>query len=754
MGPLAVPNFSATDNNSMSLSRLIVRACLSLLAHTFYRIAVSGAENLPKRGPALLICNHITFLDPFLIAARTRRPIRFLMPRRFYEAWGIHGLAKRMGGIPVSATDDPRAMAQALEAAQAGLRAGELVCLFAESSRMRIGDLPRFKSSLEGLQRGLPVPIIPVHLDRVWGNIFSVEGGRFFLKWPRRIPYRVTVSFGAALPPSASAYQVRQALALLSAAAFSRRDAVQRPLPEAFLDCARRNWGRFAMADSSGRELKFGQVLVGALLFRRWVVKRCPGEKMLGVLLPPTVGTAIVNLGIGLAGRVAVNLNYTAPAQTIDTAIERCGIKTIFTSEKLLERFGIARQPGMIGVEEVADAFSKVDKLVWAALARLLPTACLRRWLIPSDVKLDSLATVVFSSGSTGAPKGVMLSHRNILSNLEGMQQAINVDRRDCLLGVLPFFHAFGYTVALWLPVISGFGVVYHTNPLEGRTIGELCRKYGVTILIATPTFVWEYIRRCEPEDFASLRVAIVGAEKMRLELADAFWEKFHLDIFQGYGVTETSPVVSVETAGYYAQKHLGATHRGTIGRPIPGIATRVVSPETFQTFGPGQEGVLLVKGPSVMMGYLDEPEKTRRVMWEDGWYITGDVAQLDDDGFITITDRLSRFSKIAGEMVSHVHVEEALHRALGCLEPRLVVTSVSDDQKGERFVVLHIELGMGVDELLKRLRDSGLPPLWVPRREYFFPVRALPTLASGKLDLKLVKETALRLTAEVALEN
>jgi acyl-[acyl-carrier-protein]-phospholipid O-acyltransferase/long-chain-fatty-acid--[acyl-carrier-protein] ligase len=738
----------------MFLSRLIVRLCLWLLAHTFYRVAVYGAENLPECGPALLISNHITFLDPFLIAARTRRPLRFLMPRRFYEAWGIHGLAKPMGAIPVSATDDPEAMARAFEAAQAGLRAGELVCLFAESSRMRVGDLPRLKSCLEGLRRGLAVPIIPVHLDRVWGNIFSFEDGRFFLKWPRRIPYRVTVSFGAALPPSASTFQVRQALDLLSAAAFSRRDAVQRPLPAVFLDCARGNWRRFAMADSSGRELRFGQVLVGALLFRRWVVKHCPGETMVGILLPPTAGTAIVNLGLGLAGRVAVNLNYTAPAQAMDTAIERCGIKTIFTSGQLLERFGIARRPGMIGVEEVAGTFSKGDKLVWAALARLVPTACLRRWLIPSDVKLDSVATVVFSSGSTGAPKGVMLSHRNILCNVEGMQQAINVDRRDCLLGVLPFFHAFGYTVALWLPVISGFGVVYHTNPLEARTIGELCRKYGVTIMIATPTFVSEYVRRCERDDFASLRVAIVGAEKMRLELADAFWDKFHLDLFQGYGVTETSPVVSVETAGYYAQKHLGATHRGTIGRPIPGIAVRIVCPETFQAFGPGQEGVLLVKGPSVMMGYLDEPEKTRQVMWEDGWYITGDVAQLDDDGFITITDRLSRFSKIAGEMVSHVHVEEELHRALGCLERRLVVTSVSDDQKGERFVVLHTDLGMEVDELLRRLRDSGLPPLWMPRREHFFGVAALPLLGSGKLDLKLVKETALRLTAGVAVEN
>ena len=390
------------------------------------------------------------------------------------------------------------------------------------------------------------------------------------------------------------------------------------------------------------------------------------------------------------------------------------------------------------------------DRAIWAALARLVPTALLRRWLIPRDIKLDSLATVIFSSGSTGTPKGVKLSHRNIVSNLEAVQQTINVNRRDCLLGILPFFHSFGFTIGLWLPAISGFGVAYHSNPLEARKIGEICRKFHVTIMISTPTFVWEYVRRCEAEDFASLRVAIVGAEKMKPELSDAFREKFRLDLLQGYGCTELSPVVSVENSGYGSgdKKQIGAK-RGTVGHPIPGVAVRIVNPENFATLGCRQEGMLLVKGPSVMMGYLGEPEKTHQVMWEDGWYITGDVAQLDEDGFIQITDRLSRFSKIGGEMVSHVQVEEALHRALGCFEPRMVVTSISDEQKGERFVVLHTELGLSVDDLLKRMRDSGLPKLWVPRKENFFPVQALPFLGSGKLDLKQVKETAKRLATE-----
>jgi acyl-[acyl-carrier-protein]-phospholipid O-acyltransferase/long-chain-fatty-acid--[acyl-carrier-protein] ligase len=747
---MAAISFGATWHILTVLPDFMIRLCFFLLTHTFYRIEVRGAENLPRRGAALLVCNHTSFADPFLIGACTPRFIRFLMYRHFYETRGIHWLAKLMGAIPISEADKPRELVESLHSAQDRLREGDLVCIFAEGAITRTGNLLRFRRGFERITRGLPVPIIPVHLDRVWGSIFSYERGRFFFKWPRRIPYRVTVSFGAPLPGDSNAFQVRQAVMALSAEAFTRRGHSQRPLPELFLDSARRNWRRFAMADSSGRKVSFGQALIGSLLFRRQVMKQCPDEKMIGVLLPPSVPGALLNYGISLAGRVPVNLNYTASKQAMEVAVGRAGLKTIFTTEKLLSRLGIEKQPGMVMIEDVATRFTKLDKLVWAVLARVVPTALLQRWLIPSEVKLDSLATVIFSSGSTGMPKGVMLSHRNIVSNLEAVQQTINVNRNDCLLGILPFFHSFGFSIGLWLPAISGFGVAYHTNPLEARKIGELCQKFHVTLMISTPTFVWEYVRRCEPEDFASLRVAIVGAEKMKPELGDAFREKFHLELLQGYGCTELSPVVSVENAGYSGsgEKQIGAK-RGTVGHPIPGVAVRIVNPETFETLGCRQEGMLLVKGSSVMVGYLGEPEKTRQVMWEDGWYITGDVAQLDEDGFIQITDRLSRFSKIAGEMVSHVQVEEALHRALGSAEPRMVVTSISDEQKGERFVVLHTELGISVDDLLKRMRESGLPKLWVPRKENFFPVQALPFLGSGKLDLRQVKETAKRFASE-----
>jgi acyl-[acyl-carrier-protein]-phospholipid O-acyltransferase/long-chain-fatty-acid--[acyl-carrier-protein] ligase len=475
---------------------------------------------------------------------------------------------------------------------------------------------------------------------------------------------------------------------------------------------------------------------------------------MIGVLLPPSIPAALLNIGISLSGRVPVNLNYTASAEAIDMAIERCGLKTIFTSEKVLERFPLTRRSEMVMMEEVVCKFRKADKMRAFLAARLLPRFVVRRWLFPRDAKLDSLATIIFSSGSTGMPKGVMLSHRNIISNIEGVQQAIKIDRKDCLLGILPFFHSFGFTAGLWLPALSGFGVIYHSNPLDARKIGELCRNYRVTILISTPTFAWEYVRRCAADDFRSVRLAVVGAEKMKPELMQAFREKFGIDLFEGYGCTELSPVVAVGVPSSSGSRHRQSGNKaGTVGHPLPGIAVRVVRLGDGATLGSDQEGMLHVKGPNVMMGYLGDPEKTREVITPDGWYVTGDIARLDSDGFITITDRVSRFSKIAGEMVPHVKVEDALHYALGSSVPSLVVTSLPDDRKGERLVVLHTPLKISVEELLSRLREAALPNLWIPRKDNFFEIDALPTLGSGKLDLRRVKDLALSLSAQGSRE-
>jgi acyl-[acyl-carrier-protein]-phospholipid O-acyltransferase/long-chain-fatty-acid--[acyl-carrier-protein] ligase len=342
-----------------------------------------------------------------------------------------------------------------------------------------------------------------------------------------------------------------------------------------------------------------------------------------------------------------------------------------------------------------------------------------------------------------------MLSHYNIGSNIEQVAQTFMLNRHDCLLGVLPFFHSFGFTVTLWLPAALGVRVVYHPNPLDLSAIRALVRSYRVTFLLATPTFLQAYMRRCEPDDFGSLQYVVVGAEKLPERVALAFEDRFGIRPLEGYGCTECSPVVSVNTRDFRAAgfRQVGAK-RGRIGHPLPGVTVRIADPETLQPVPLGQPGLLLVRGPNVMQGYLGQPEKTAEVL-HDGWYVTGDIAALDEDGFLTITDRLSRFSKIGGEMVPHIKVEEKLHELAGATEQTFVVTGVPDGKKGERLVVLHTLPDEKLKECLAKLGESGLPNLWLPRPNQFFHVESFPLLGTGKLDLRKVRDVALRLSSE-----
>jgi len=372
--------------------------------------------------------------------------------------------------------------------------------------------------------------------------------------------------------------------------------------------------------------------------------------------------------------------------------------------------------------------------------ARLLERALGQR----TAAKLDDLATVIFSSGSTGDPKGVMLSHYNLASNVEQVSQIFPLRGGDRVLGVLPFFHSFGFTMTLWMPAARGVGVIYHPNPLDLAAVSEIARKYRITFLLATPTFLQAYLRRCSPEDFGSVQYVMVGAEKLPERLAQAFEDRFGIRPLEGYGCTECSPVVSVNTRDFRAPgfRQTGAK-RGTIGHPLPGVSARIVSPETMQALPLGEPGILLVAGPNLMQGYLGKPEKTAEVL-RDGWYMTGDIARLDEDGFIEITDRLSRFSKIGGEMVPHVKIEEKLHELAEAAEQTFVVTGVPDEKKGERLVVLHNLTEEKLKSVLEKLSHCDLPNLWLPRPNQFFHTAEFPHLGTGKLDLRRVRELAL----------
>jgi acyl-[acyl-carrier-protein]-phospholipid O-acyltransferase / long-chain-fatty-acid--[acyl-carrier-protein] ligase len=507
-------------------------------------------------------------------------------------------------------------------------------------------------------------------------------------------------------------------------------------LASRFVATAKRRWPSLCVADSTGRELSFGRALVASLLLARAIRRRVPGGAAIGLLLPASVGGALANIAASFAGCVPVNLNFTAGRDAMAAAIERCGITAVLTSRTFLSKAGLAQAPGMVFLEDVLQETSALSKLAVLAAARLLPASLVTRLFLP-PVDPDSLAAIIFSSGSTGVPKGVMLSHRNVLANIDGANALFRLGADDVVLGVLPFFHSFGYTVTLWLPLVVGFTAAYHPNPTDAKTIGEMAAKYGATLLISTPTFCSAYVRKCQPEQFAALRLAIVGAERLREPIAAAFKEKFGVELIEGYGCTEMAPVVAVNVPGADG----GGSRAGTVGRPLPGISAKIVDPDTGEGPLVGKEGLLLVTGPNQMRGYLGDADLTRDSQ-RDGWYVTGDIAAIDEDGFIRITDRLSRFSKIAGEMVPHMKVEERLQALLP--EPHAcVVTAVPDAVKGERLVALYTDAGMTAQEVWERLSRSELPRLWIPKREDLHIVEAIPTLGTGKVDLRAVRQAA-----------
>jgi acyl-[acyl-carrier-protein]-phospholipid O-acyltransferase/long-chain-fatty-acid--[acyl-carrier-protein] ligase len=722
----------------------LIRLLLWIAAHTIYRLDLKGNEHVPARGGALLTPNHTSWVDAILLIAATDRPIRFLMFKGVYDHPLFKPFARMLKVIPIASDQGPREMIHSLREASEALRNGELVCIFPEGEITRIGQMLTFHRGFERVIKGIDVPIIPVNMDGIWGSIFSFSGGRFLWKWPRYIPYPVRITFGRPLPPTATAVEVRQAVQDLSVDAFQRRRAYMQPLTRSFLKTARRNPRHFSMADGRTPKLTFAEVLVKTIFLARRLRPLWRDQKMVGVFLPPSIPGALVNWAALLLGKVPINLNYTTSAEALASCARQCDLKTVVTSRLFLEKIKIQPPGEIIYAEGLVESPGLGEKLAAFFMAKFFPARLIELSLgVSKNLSLDDTATIIFSSGSTGEPKGVILSHFNLASNVEQIEQVFHLEPKDSILGILPFFHSFGFTGTLCLPGLTGIGVVYHPSPLDAGAIAALVSKYSVTMLLSTPTFLNSYTRRCPAESFGSLRIVMAGAEKLQERVAQAFEDHFGIRPLEGYGSTECSPVVAVNTydfrAAYFRQ--VGAK-RGTIGRPLPGIGVHIIDPESGKSLPVDKPGLLLVRGPNVMVGYLNRPEKTAEVL-KDGWYNTGDIATLDEDGFLRITDRLSRFSKIGGEMVPHIRVEEELHDLLQADGQVLAVTAIPDEKKGERLVVIHTLKEDALREVLDRLAKSELPALWKPKPDQFVHVDQLPYLGTGKLDLRRLRELA-----------
>lgn len=505
-------------------------------------------------------------------------------------------------------------------------------------------------------------------------------------------------------------------------------------LQKTLIQTCRRLCNQLAFADSGGAEINFGDALAKTIFLTGRLKPVWGKQEKVGILVPPSAGGVLVNWAALLMGKIPVNLNYTLSQEGIASCIEQCGITDIVVSGKLMERLKLELPVRTHPLEDLVTRPRLLEKLRAGLLAKFASVNGLLKRLGGDHSTPDDLATIIFSSGSTGKPKGVMLSHRNIISNVDQISEVYSFVTEDRMLGVLPFFHSFGFMATIAGPAVAGFGCVYHFNPMETKVIGPLAGKHGVSIMIATPTFLQFYLRGLKPEHLEKLRLVVVGAEKLPQKIAHAFEQKFGCLPLEAYGCTECSPGISVNGS---------STNRpGSIGKLIRDMDLKIVHPDSGEEQPAGLPGLLKVKGPNVMLGYLGLPEKTTEVL-QEGWYDTGDIVRVDEDGYLWIEGRLSRFSKIGGEMVPHGSLEETLNELADQNSQIFAVTGTSDEKKGERLIVVHTANDELLNKVFEKLTEAPIPNLWKPKLGQFLRVPKLPYLGTGKLDLRKLQQIA-----------
>jgi len=712
-----------------------------LLGRVIYRVHPHGAEKLPPGG-FLLVPNHITWIDAIVLQIACPRPIRFMVHGDIYARPALNWLFRIFDAIPVSSHH----AREAIHAAVERIQAGDVVCIFPEGQLTRSGTLLRLQRGFEVIARQAGAPVAPVWMDRLWGSVFSFQGGRYFRKIPRRIPYPVTVAFGEPIgPESATVALVRERLLILGEWCYQQRPLLRGHLAEACLRGLKRRQFDPAITDGmDGSVTSRGTILAASIVLSQYLRAHCPSRRV-AVVLPPGRAAVVANAALMLIGKVPVNLNFTAGRAATEAAIRIAGITEVITAGLVIKRLADFPWPERtLRMEEILPPLKK--KIILWRLLVFLPWRILVAMLgTPSQGDREE-AVILFTSGSAGEPKGVVLSHRNILGNVSQFSSMLDLTREDAILGCLPFFHSFGCTVTLWYPLIEGIRLVTQPNALDTVKNIELIHKYKVTLLITTPTFLRGYLRKAEREQIASLSLVVTGAEKLPAELGTAFEARFGKSVEQGYGLTETSPVVSTNLPDPEKSNPRDtvqpASRFGSAGKLAPGIAAQIRDPESGQVLSLHDTGMLWLRGPNIFEGYLNDPERTAAVL-QEGWFKTGDLGRFDEDGFLYIEGRLSRFSKIAGEMVPHETLETKIREVLSISQEEtcVAVTGVSDPAKGEALVLLStIEIDPG--SLRASLGAIGIPNLWIPKR--ILRVEAIPTLASGKLDLKACRELAL----------
>jgi acyl-[acyl-carrier-protein]-phospholipid O-acyltransferase/long-chain-fatty-acid--[acyl-carrier-protein] ligase len=733
------------------MPQFLLRFLMRTMLRTLYRLRTFGVENIPEEGPALLVGNRASFVDIIFIQACTSRPVRFMMHESYFNVPFWKPLFKSAGFISVP-SNKPKQLKALLEYTQDLLRQGELVCIFPEGDITKNGTMSSFKDGLaELMPADMPeIPVIPVRIGMTWGSIFSCYYGKFKLTWPNELPHPASVTVGKPIPRDTSAYEIRIILSELAADTELIPERGERPFHSQFAWNAKHLPFRRTIQqydDAHGlQNPTFFSLLVKTVLISRWIRRICDeSEEYVGVMLPNSLAAVCTITGVLMADRKPAVMNFTAGIPANQHAVKIANIRHILTSRVFIQKIRMKPTPEMVFLEDAAkDIGRPSSKYIWLLACIFLSHEELMKLVSPKSWQdVNRIAVLIFSSGSTGIPKGIMLTHHNINADVAAMVSMIGWRKTDSVLGNLPIFHSFGLTVCMWLPIVTATRAVFIANALDAAMSLKVIREQKISIVVATPSFLMLYMRKGTGEDFKSLRLAITGAERLREDIAEKFRRMTGLEITEGYGCTELSPVVSINVANSRMELGVQVAKPGSIGAPLPGICAKIVDPSTFELMPENTDGLMIVKGAIVMKGYLGEPGKTAEVI-RDGWYVTGDIAHMNRNGFITITGRLSRFSKIAGEMVPHELVEREINNILQPEERLVAVCGAADAKHGEKLIVFYTDARrLAPDELIRQLKDRQIPNLWIPKAENFILVDSLPMLGNGKLDLAALVELA-----------
>jgi acyl-[acyl-carrier-protein]-phospholipid O-acyltransferase / long-chain-fatty-acid--[acyl-carrier-protein] ligase len=725
---------------------LLPEACLRLvawlLAHSIYRIRVLHVDRIPEHGGALLVANHVSWVDWLILSVITRRKVRFLIQRQYYEWPPIHWLLEMAGCIPVASGDSPDVVAASLAKAGEQLEQGHVVGIFAEGTITRTGTMQTIRRGYQRIVMGRGVPIIPIYLDGLWGSVFSHEGGKFMRHFPRHIPYPVTVVVGEPLPSRAEPWHIRAALQRLSSEAWEDRRASRRPLHVTLLREARRG-GRVALLEPGRRGLSRAALLSRALALRGALRRHLGSAPRAGVLLPHGLDESVAVLSLLCAGRVPVPLSLTATDDDLAQALQRAGADVVLTSPELAGRL---RAP--VRAVDVAACLHPDGARArplrraarrWRVLLWLLPTRLAQRLVSHADE-----AVLLFSAGATGRPKAVPLGHHQVLCNVEAARELLPLGERDTLLSLLPTSLATGYSQLFWLPLLTDVRAVLLPDPLDGRVVGQTVVRENVTVLIATPRLLEHYLRTVKSERFGSLRLVIVMGETLRPALRLAFEERFGLRPLEALTSTECAGFVTLSTPDVRSAGHFQRGARpGSVGHPLPGVSLEIIDPNTGELSAAGEPGVLRMRGPCVARGYLDDPALQARA-FRDDWYVSGDEAVTDEDGFITITGRFARVTTVNGQRVSHAALEDILAAQLGTPDAPLAVVDVPDGAAGTRLAVCYARGALQPARVVQALRAAGLAGPWLPGEEDFVELDALPLLPTGTVDFTALRRAVL----------